>query len=77
MKFGSPGCWKMHFRACKSFACSGSGFFVVETKSFMESFMNFIGSLLPFTSCRKVLRKISDGRVLHLVKLQAFSKVAT
>ena len=28
VKFGSPGCWKMHFRACKSFACSDTTVFV-------------------------------------------------
>ena len=38
--------------------------------------LSFIESLLPFTGYRKVLGKMPDGRVLHLEKLQAFSKVA-
>ena len=38
--------------------------------------LSFIESLLPFTGYTKVLGKMPDGRVLHLEKLQAFSKVA-
>ena len=69
LKFRSQDCWKLHFWQQ----------FFVKFWSFMGSFMRLsfitqfkIQFLLPFTSCRKVLKKMPEHIVLMTMKLQMF-----